>query len=112
MRYPDLVPERVCKIPIAVHLESEGLNELGEPEYVLDLDLRCNFQDHAKTVLTKEKKVVQVSGTAYFHGDIAPQFPTLSGGTVVIFGEERRIVQGMNARSPDSSVNYCMLEVL
>jgi hypothetical protein len=63
-------------------------------------------------VLTKEKKLVQVSGTAYFHGDIAPQLPTLSGGTVVIFGEERRIIQGMKARNPDSSVNYCMLEVL
>lgn len=112
MRYPDLVPERACKTPILVHLESEGLNELGEPEYVLDLELRCNFQDRAKTVLTKEKKLVQVSGTAYFHGDIAPQLPTLSGGTAVIFGEERRIIEGMKARNPDGSVNYCMLEVL
>lgn len=47
-----------------------------------------------------------------FPGDIAPDFPTLSGGTVTIFGEERRIEQGMKARNLDGTVNYCQLEVV
>ena len=79
---------------------------------VVDLDLKCNFQDRAKTILTTEKKLVQITGTAMFPGDIAPDFPTLSGGTVTIFGEERRIEQGMKARNPDGTVNYCQLEVV
>ena len=62
--------------------------------------------------LTTEKKLVQITGTALFPGDIAPDFPTLSGGTVIIFGEERRIEQGMKARNPDGTVNYCQLEVV
>lgn len=112
MKYPCLVPKYLCKTKIHVRLESERINNLGEPEKVLELDLKCNFQDRAKTVLTAEKKLVQITGTALFTGDIAPEFPSLSGGTVTVFGEERRILQGTKARNPDGTVNYCQLEVI
>lgn len=112
MKYPELVPKRLCKTPIHVHLESEEITNMGEPEKILDLDLMCNFQDRAKTILTAEKKLVQITGTAMFHGDIAPEMPTLSGGTITVFGEERRIEQGMKARNPDGTVNFCQLEVV
>jgi len=93
-------------------LESEETNNLSEPKYVADLDLKCNFQDRAKTILTAEKKLVQITGTAMFPGDIAPDFPSLSGGTVNVFGEERRIEQGTKNRNPDGTVNFCTLEVV
>lgn len=112
MKYPCLVPKRLCKTDIHVHLESETLNNQGEPEYILDLDLKCNFQDKAKAVLTEEKKLVQVTGTALFPGDIAPDLPSLSGGTVTVFGEERRIERGAKNRNPDGTCNYCTLEVI
>ena len=112
MKYPCLVPKSLCKIDIHVHLESEEHNNLSEPKYVLDLNLKCNFQDRAKTILTAEKKLVQITGTAMFPGDIAPDFPTLSGGTVTVFGEERRIEQGSKNRNPDGTVNFCTLEVV
>lgn len=112
MKYPCLVPARLCRTDIHVCLESEGITNQGEPEQVLELDLKCNFQDKAKTILTAEKKLVQVTGTAMFPGDIAPDLPSLSGGTVTVFGEVRRIAQGMKARNPDGTVNYCRLEVI
>ena len=79
MKYPFLVPKRLCKTDIHVHLESEDTDNHGQPEKALDLELKCNFQDRAKTILTTEKKLVQITGTALFPGDIAPDFPTLSG---------------------------------
>lgn len=112
MKYPCLVPKRLCKTPVTVHLESEEISNLGEPEKVLDLELTCNFQDKAKTILTAEKKLVQITGTAMFPGDIAPDMPSLSGGTVTVFGQTRRIAQGMKARNPDGTVNFCQLEVI
>lgn len=112
MKYPCLVRKRLCKNQIHVHLESEGTDEYGQPEKVLDLDLLCNFQDGAKTVWTDEKKLVQITGTALFPGDIAPDWPSLSGGTVTVFGEVRRINRGSKARNPDGTVNYCRLEVV
>lgn len=112
MKYPCLVPKRLCRIPVQVHLESEEMNNQGSPKYTTDLKLKCNFQDKAKTILTAEKKLVQITGTALFPGDIAPDMPSLSGGTVTVFGEERRIEQGMKARNPDGTVNYCQLEVV
>jgi hypothetical protein len=100
------------KTDIKVHLESEETNNLGEPKYMADLDLKCNFQDKGKTIFTVEKKLVQITGTAMFPGDIAPNFPSLSGGTVTVFGEERRIQQGSKNRNPDGTVNFCTLEVI
>lgn len=112
MKYPCLVPKRLCKIPVHVHLESEGLTNQGAPRRVLEADLMCSFQDRAKTILTAEKKLVQITGTALFPGDIAPEMPSLSGGTLTVFGETRRIQQGAKNRNPDGTVNFCTLEVV
>ncbi len=112
MKYPCLVPKRLCKVDILVHLESEEVNEYGQPKKILDLKLKGNFQDKARTILTAEKKLVEITGTAMFPGDIAPDWPTLSGGTVTVFGKERRIERGMKARNPDGTVNFSQLEVV
>ncbi|MBP3469755.1 MAG: hypothetical protein J6K26_09605 [Lachnospiraceae bacterium] len=112
MKYPCLVPEKLCKTDIHVELEKEGLDKYGEPFPKVIKDLKCNFQDKARTILTAEKKLVQITGTAMFPGDIAPELPTISGGMIKVFGEERRIEQGMKARNPDGTVNYCKIEVV
>ncbi len=111
MKYPCLIPKKLCNTPVQIHLESEELNKLGEPEKVLDIHAMCNYQDQVKTILTAEKKLVEVNGTAFFCGDIAEEFLTISSGTVIIFGEERKIENGSKARNPDGTVNYTKIEV-
>ena len=112
MRYPDLVPKRMCQTPVHVVVDTEGISEDGEPVAAFEADLLCNYQDSAKTILTKERKIVQLTGTALFHGDIAPEQASLSSGTVTVFGTERRIFQGYKCRNPDGTVNYTRLDVV
>ena len=106
MRYPCLVKKSLCRTDIKCTFEQEGLNEYGEPLETIEYYGKCNYQDKARTVLTAEKKLIQITGTALFPGDICPEFPVISGGSAMIFGVERRIEQGTKARNPDGTVNY------
>lgn len=112
MRYPCLVKKRDCKTEVSIILEGEGVNKYGEPLDMLEITCKCNYQDTAKTILTAEKRLIQLSGIALFPGDIAPSFPTLSGGTLEVNGEKRTIYQGRKARNPDGTVNYSELDVM
>lgn len=112
MRYPCLIRKRDCKTKVRVEIDQEGVDKHGNPLQSFNYDGTCNYQDSAKTILTAEKKLVQLSGTALFPGDIVPNLPTISGGAIFVHGEKRRIFQGKKARNPDGSVNYCELDVM
>lgn len=106
MKYPCLVPKRLCSIDIVLKFNREGLNEYGEPLEAVEFVGKCNYQDKAKTVLTAEKKLIQIAGTALFSGDICPALAVISSGEAEIFGVSRRIIEGRKARNPDGTVNY------
>lgn len=106
MKYPCLVPARLCKTDIHLEVDREGLNKYGEPVEPVVYEGKCNYQDKSRTILTAEKKLVEITGTALFPGDICPELPVISGGSAVIFGVRRRIQQGKKARNPDGTVNY------
>ena len=112
MRYPCLILKSVCTTQINLTLYREGISEDGEPMTAVEYSGFCNYQDSAKTVLTSEKKLVQISAQAYFIGDIAPDIAVISGGEAVIFGEKRRILQGTKARNPDGTVNYTRVDMI
>ncbi|MBQ7775298.1 MAG: hypothetical protein IJ379_05195 [Lachnospiraceae bacterium] len=111
MKYPCLVDKRLCKTPISAKLDREGYGNFGEPLESITFSGLCNYQDRAKTVLTSEKKLVEITGSAYIPGDICPELSVISGGIVEIFGAEREIAAGTKARNPDGTVNYTLLEL-
>ncbi len=110
MKYPDLVPAWVCTTPITVTIESEELTEDGSPTTTTLKGLKCNWQDGGRVVLTNEQKVVQVTGRAFFHGDICPAISNITAGTAVVFGELREIHQGFKRRNPDGTVNHTEIQ--
>ena len=112
MKYPKLVRKENCKTDIHIVLYGEGTTEDGEPIIALDTNLKCNYQDKAKRVLTAEKVIIQLTAKAYFVGDIAPDLAVISGGQVTVFGETRSIYQGTKARNPDRTVNFTELEIM
>lgn len=112
MRFPCLVLKSVCKTPITVTVYRDGISEDGEPLEALKITALCNYQDKAKTVITADKQLVQLSAQAYFVSDIAPDSPDISNGEVIVNGVKRRIYQGEKARNPDGTVNYTRLDLI
>lgn len=110
MKYPKLVPEWVQSTAIYLEIETEGLSEDGEPSYIEigsdELPLLCNYQDGGQVRLTDEQRVIDVSGRAYFDGDICPALSNITAGTAYIFGEKREILKGYKRRDPDGVVNH------
>lgn len=87
-------------------MDREGTTKYGDPLPAVEYDGKSNYQDRAKSVMTFERKLVQISGTALFPGDICPELPEIYGGSAEVFGMKRRILQGRKARNPDGTVNY------
>lgn len=112
MKYPDLIPDAICKTDIHVYIEKEELTEDGAPIISIDKDLKCFYQGSAKKVLDSQKKSIVLSGEAYFNGDIAPDVVEITGGYVILFGEKREINRGFKARNLDGTVNYTRLEII
>lgn len=113
MKYPCLVPKRLCKTDIALVLYEEGLSESGGPLVAAELqDLKCNYQDSAKMIMDAEQKLIQISGIAMFPGDICPDLSVISGGIATTFGKERTILQALKVRNPDGTVNYTELRLV
>lgn len=105
MRYPCLVPKRLCKTSIILKLDQEGVQENGEPFEQISYDGKCNYQDSAKRLYTEEKKIIQLTGCAMFPGDICPKLPVISSGTATIYGVDRAVIGGRKNRNPDGTVN-------
>lgn len=112
MKYPCLVEKRLCKTPVIVEIEQEGVNKYGEPLESVRVSDLCNYQDSSKTVLTAEKKLIRLSGTALFPRDICPELAVISGGTITVNGVKRRIFQGTKARNPDGTVNFTRIDIV
>ena len=106
MKYPCLIPKRLCQTDIVCKFDQEGLNKYGEPLETITYSGKCNYQDKAKTIFTADKKMVQITGSALLPGDICPELPVISGGTATIFGVKRKIQEARKARNPDGTVNY------
>lgn len=113
MRFPNLVPASFCRTPITVTIYGEGLTEDGAPVEIFHGDLLCNFQQGNRTVFTDEQKIPQsVNAIALFNGDFCPEVNSISGGIVVVFERERRILSGQKWRNPDGTVNYTRLDLI
>lgn len=111
MKYPCVVSKAFCKTEIEVELEQEGMDQYGASLETVKWSGKCNYQDKGKTILTAEKKLIQLSGCALIPEDIAPNLPAITKGTIKVLGAERKIYQGEKARNPDGTVNYIRLDV-
>ena len=82
MSYPCLIPDWALNATATVSIASEGVNEDGEiiPEFTIER--KCNLQLKSEQKLDSKKQSINITGKAYFQGDICPDIRTICGGKV------------------------------
>lgn len=111
MKYPQLVPDRVCTTPVKVYQEG-GLNRDGSPKCTVIFEGKCNYSEKAKQRMTADKQIITLNAEALFNGDIAPDVDTIEGDVEILSGIHRRIYASQKNCNPDGTVNYTRLELI
>lgn len=111
MKYPQLVPDRVCTTPITVYREG-GLNRDGSPKRTVIFEGKCNYSEKTVQRITAEKHIITLNAVALFNGDITPDVDNIEGEVNVLSGIHRRIYASQKCRNPDGTVNYTRLELI
>ena len=109
MKYPKLVPERVCTTPCTVY-RTDGLNRDGSKKRTVIFEGKCFHSEKARQKLSAEKQLITLSGEALFNGDIASDSPIADGAVEI--GREYKIYGSEKAKNPDGTVNYTRLELI
>lgn len=110
MKYPELVPDRVCTTPVTVY-RTNGLNPDGSKKKTVTFEGKCFHSEKSQQKLNAEKQLITLSGEALFNGDIAPDSPTIDG-YAEMGGKEYKINDSEKAKNPDGSVNFTRLELM
>ncbi len=112
MKYPALVPERVCNTSVKV-FQTDGLNRDGSPKQTTVFEGKCFHDEKSSQKLNAEKQLITLSGKLYFNGDIAPDSDIISGSAEINGGTIiRKILSSYKGKNPDGTVNYTMLELI
>ena len=48
MKWPELVPDSVCTIPVKIQFE-DGINEDGSPKKAVLFEGNCNYSENSQT---------------------------------------------------------------
>lgn len=112
MIFPNLVREEFCKTPIRVIIESEEIDEDGNPQ-TFEYEGFCSYQSSSQVIYKDDKKVVQLSGKCYLPGDIFPNLDLIPSGNVILNNNniKRNLYRGSKNYNPDSTVNFTLLEL-
>ena len=112
MSYPCLIPDWALNATATVSIASEGVNEDGEiiPEFTIER--KCNLQLKSEQKLDSKKQSINITGKAYFQGDICPDIRTICGGKVTCNDVSYSINAGSKALNFDGPVNYTVLELI
>ena len=110
MKWPELVPDRVCTTPICVY-QTQGLSRDGGRKRTVTYEGSCHHTEKSYQKLNAEKQLITLSGQALFNGDISPNIDKIEG-YAEISGREYVIFSSEKAKNPDGTVNYTRLELI
>ncbi len=136
MKYPKLVPPKLCTANVRVVFLG-GMDIEGREETLYEYSGKCNLLLKTKQTMTADKRLVTIEAVALFDGDIAPWISHPKGelyfeelfpiacedglpleaedGQLLVHtaeGKPYRIFRCTKERNPDGTVNYTRLELV
>lgn len=110
MKYPKLVPDRVCNTDVTVY-QTGGLNRDGSKKQTVIFEGKCFHTEKSRQKLNAEKQLITLSGEALFSGDISPDTAVIEGYAKI--GDKEYVIYGSEkAKNPDGTVNFTRLELV
>ena len=107
--FPDfLLSKNNCHIK----LNGIGINEEGEPNLALETDTKYIFSERTKRIITPDGIRIDLIGKVIIKGDIAPDMPKISGGTIKIGNKVLEIYFAARPRNPDGTIHHTLFEVM
>lgn len=112
MKYPKLVPDKVCTTNVRI-VKTGGLNRDGSPKETEIFNGKCFHDEKSFQKLNADKQLITLSGKLFLNGDIAPDSDIISGNVEIEGSKEARIINSSyKGKNPDGTVNYTMLELI
>ena len=99
-------PDHLLVTDCIISLDAKGVNKDGEPERAKQISTKCMWSEHTKRVYTANGKQVILNGQVIVKGDIAPDMPEISSGTVQVGKREMKIHEALRPKNPDGTVHH------
>lgn len=105
-------PDHLLVTPCIIKLDAKGLNKDGEPIESAKIQVKCMWSEHTKRIYDKDGKQVILSGQVIVKGDIAPNMPEISSGTVQVGKRVMRIHEASRPQNPDGTVHHTCFKLI
>lgn len=105
-------PDYLLVTPCVICLDTKDINEDGEPQTTKPIETKCMWSDHTKRIYASDNKQVVLNGQVIIKGDIAPNVPEISSGTVKVGRRVMRIYEAVRAKNPDGTVHHTTLKLI
>lgn len=105
-------PNHLLNTRCVIKLNTEGLNEQGEPETAFEWQGKVIFSEKAHTVTSSDNRLVRLEGRVIVKGDLSPGIKLISDGEVSVNEKTYKIYRSERAQNPDGSVHHTVLELM
>lgn len=105
-------PDWLLQTDYSLSLNADGISEDGEPIKAFQTSGKCIFSEKTKRVIDTSGKQITLIGAVIVKGDIAPDLPTVSDGTITINGRAYEIHTASRPRNPDGTIHSTHFEVM
>lgn len=103
------IPKLFYNMPCVLFLKTGKPNRYGETN-LEELSLMCKFTQKTKRILTEERSIVTIEGTALIDGNA--ELKGIVGSDFVVFDTRYTVYTCKGIKNPDGTIHHWKLELI